>query len=102
MELTKKEKEFFEKYFSTYETKHDIELEDWTNGGVDMLIYLDKETNETATTQFKNFIDNFDIDDEIDIHRQNKLYRDNFSIRESLKDFQEWLNWLKHIYKELV
>lgn len=102
MKLTNKEKKIFKQNFGIYEDEYFYELEDWTASGVNMLIYLDKNEKTSATEQFIRYIDNFDIDEEIDIHRQDKRYRDVFSIRQSLEDFEDWINWLKHIYKELV
>ena len=102
MKLTKKERKIFENNFNIYEDSNSIEIEAWTNGGVDMLIYLDKDEKETATQQFINYIDNFDIDEEIDIHRQDKNYCNNFRISESLQDFNNWIKWLKQIKKELL
>ena len=101
MKMTKKEKNIIEKYFGIYEDKNGYELEDWTNGGVDMLIWLDKDENSTATQQFKNYIDNFDIDEEIDIHRQAEDYKQAFKITESAKDFESWLTYCQNILKEL-
>ena len=102
MKLTKKERKIFEENFNFYEDSNTIELEAWTNGGVDMLIYLDKEEETTATTQFINYIDNFDIDEEIDIYRQDIRYKNAFSITESVKDFENWLIWLKEIENQLT
>ena len=35
-------------------------------------------------------IDNFSIDEEIDIYRQDKRYKEAFSIKESLEDFENY------------
>lgn len=102
MKLTKKEQKILNNYFGVYEDNNCYELEEWTNGGVNMFIYLDKEENISATQQFINYIDNFDIDEEIDIHRQDKSYKEAFKITESVKDFENWLNWLNNIKKELL
>lgn len=102
MTLTKKEKRIFEKYFGIYEDDTCMELEDWTNGGVNMFIYIDKEEEKTATQQFINYVDNFDIDEEIDLHRQAKDYREAFRITESVKDFENWLKYCNKIKKELI
>ena len=85
MELTKKERKIFENNFNIYEDTNCFELEAWTDGGVDMIIHLDKDEKETATQQFINYINYFDIDNEIDIYRQDKDYCNNFKISESLQ-----------------
>ena len=101
MKMTKKEKNIFNKHFKIYEDADCYELEDWTSGGVDMIIYLDKNESETATEQFKTYTDNFDIDEEIDIHRQAEDYKQAFRITESVRDFEDWLEYCKNILKEL-
>ena len=106
MEMTKKEKIIFEKYFNIYNEEYAdgtsyYEFEAWTDGGVDMMFYLNEQENETITQQFENYIDNFDIDEEIDIYRQDSNYCNAFTIRQSLQDFENWVEWLKEILKEL-
>ena len=44
----------------------------------------------------------FSIDDEIDIYRQDKLYKSNFTISQSLEDFTEYENRLKDLSKNFV
>lgn len=85
--------------FSITEYNNDYELETWTNGGVDMLIYIDKDDN--FIKQFKEKHKNFDIGEEIDIYRKDQRYKDNFTISESLKDFKSYKKRLKKIIKEL-
>ena len=99
---TKQLKEFFEKNeFSVNLYKEGnrkyAEIESWTNGGVDMIINLEPFTVE----KFKDYVANFDIDDEIDMHRQDKRYRDAFRITESVEDFQNYLNKLDELVLEL-
>ena len=102
MRMTKKEKTIFENSFGFYEDNDSYELEDWTCGGVNMIIYLDKNNNLSATEQFINYIDNFDIDEEIDIYRQDQRYKDAFTTRQSVKDFEAWIKWLESIKKEFI
>lgn len=106
MKMNKKEENILKKYFSIYKNEYsngfDYELEQWTSGGVDMLIYIDGTSEESVTTQFINYIDNFDIDEEIDLYRQDKRYRDVFTIRQSLSDFEDWLNFCENIKNELL
>lgn len=103
--MTEKEKRIFNKYFGVYENTYNngsyYELESWTAGGVNMIISLESREKDTITEQFINYVDNFDVDDEIEIYRQDKSYREHFTIRESLNDFDDWLSWLNSIKKEL-
>ena len=95
---TKKIQSFFEeKGFNVHLFKQDnkqcAEIEKWTNGGVDMVINLMPFTSE----QFIKYVNDFDIDEEIDLHRQDKRYRDAFKITESVKDFTDFHNHLKEV-----
>lgn len=99
--MNNKEREILEKYFNIDDSELNcIELEAWTNGGVDMLIYFDS-TNKHVADALEEYIDNFDIDEEIDMYRQQEDYRDAFTIRESLEDFTNWITFIKNIIKEL-
>lgn len=73
------------------------EIEKWTDGGVDMIINLLPFTKEN----FIEFVQNFDIDEEIDLHRQNAQYKKNFTISQSLKDFTDFHNHLKEVADKL-
>ena len=100
---TKKLQKFFEDNdFNVYLTKQDgnqcAEIEMWTDGGVDMIIWLNPFTVE----EFKSYVDDFDIDEQIDLHRQGKDYKNAFTIKESLKDFTDYHNHLKRVLKKLV
>jgi hypothetical protein len=97
--MNKKQKDFLEANFNVYEDKNELELEQWTKGGVDMIIYLDK--NKDIIEQLEEYINNFDIDNEIDLYRQDKRYREAFKITESVKDFEQWINYIKTIINVL-
>ena len=91
-------KDFFERegfgvYLFTQDKQQCAELEKWTIGGVDMIIVLMPFTAE----QFIERVDNFDIDEEIDLHRQDKGYKDDFKITESVEDFTDFHNMLKAV-----
>jgi len=99
---TKKLKAFFEKEeFNVFLTEEDnvecAEVEKWTDGGVDMIFWLKPFTAD----EFKKRVNDFDIDEEIDTHRQDKLYKSNFTISESLKDFTDFHNHLKEVAEKL-
>lgn len=100
MKLNKKEYKLLGEYFGIYEDENGYELEQWTDGGVDMLIYLNKESDKTLLEQFKDYIEYFDIDEEIELYRESKQYRSIFTIRQSLNDFEKWLDWCEEICKE--
>ena len=105
MRLSKKQLSILENnfYVSTinYSNGDYLALEAWTNGGVDMFIEIPKNSKKTIIDELNNYINNFDIDEEIELYRQDKLYRSNFTITESLHDFQSWISWIKSIIKEL-
>lgn len=99
---TKKLKKFFEDNgFAVHLTKQDnvqcAEVEKWTEGGVDMIIWL----NPFTIGEFKDYIKVFDLDETIDLHRQDKSYREAFTITQSLKDFTDFLNHLKEVASKL-
>lgn len=92
----KKFQEFFELFFSvhTNEEDTDIELETWTDGDVNMIIYIKKDNCIDA---FIEYVNDFDVDYEIDLHRESDAYCHAFKIKESLIDFETYHNWLKDI-----
>ncbi len=68
------------------------ELEDWTAGGVDMIMWIHPFTPE----QFVEIAESFDVDEEIDVHRQAEDYRNAFTHRRSVEDFEQWEERLKN------
>ena len=95
MKITKEEREILEEFFNIHEFENSIDLENWTDGGVDMFITIDKNSNATLLEQLESFIDNFDIDEEIDTYRQDESYKRTFTISESLVDFEKWVDYIK-------
>lgn len=100
MRIIKNEREILEHYFTILENESGYELETWTNEGVDMIITIEKN-GDTLLEQLKEYIDNFDIDSEIDMYRENEEYRNNFTIKESLEDFESYISYVKDLIKEL-
>lgn len=100
MRIIKKEREILENYFAILENESGYELETWTNEGVDMIITIEKN-GDTLLEQLKEYIDNFDIDSEIDMYRENEEYRNNFTIKESLEDFESYISYVKDLIEEL-
>ena len=81
------------------------ELESWTNGGVNMIHFIDCRgigvTPENILSELKELLENFDIDDKIDCHRQYKSYRDAFTIRQSVLDFEAYYDRFVHFVEEV-
>jgi|GEM_PF-3110771 hypothetical protein len=100
MRIIKNEREILENYFTILENESGYELETWTNEGVDMIITIEKN-GDTLLEQLKEYIDNFDIDSEIDMYRENEEYRNNFTIKESLEDFESYISYVKDLIEEL-
>ena len=95
-------KNFFEeKDFNVHLNEQDgvqcAEIETWTNGGVNMIMWLNPFTIE----EFTQRVDDFDVDEEIELHRQGQDYKNAFTIRESLKDFEDYHNRLKDVLSDL-
>ena len=101
MKITSKERELLEELFNISEGTNEIELESWTDGGVDMFITIDKNSYNTLLEQLKEFVENFDIDEEIEIYRQDTDYRRNFTIRESINDFENWVDYIEECISKL-
>lgn len=101
MKITSKEREILEELFNISEGTNEIELESWTDGGVDMFITIDKNSYNTLLEQLKEFVENFDIDEEIEIYREDTDYRRNFTIRESINDFENWVDYIRDCISKL-
>lgn len=93
--------EFFELFFShvniiyRLSDKGGLEMETWTDCGVNMIVCLNSD--EGLLEEFKDYVKNFDVDEEIDFHREDDRYKREFTIRESLEDFENYLKWLNKI-----
>lgn len=79
-----------------------IEMEQWTDGGVDMIHLIDGRGRDMDDPdwwkdELESIYEAFDVDDEIDIHRQDEKYRSVFTHRRSVKDFEDYEEWLKGI-----
>jgi hypothetical protein len=69
------------------------ELETWTEGGVNMIPFLSPFT----MAEFVSYVEDFDIDEQVDLHRQDNMYRKAFNITESVEDFTDFHNRLKEV-----
>lgn len=101
MKITSKERELLEELFNVSESADELELESWTDGGVDMFISIDKNSDNNLLEQLERFVENFDIDEEIDIHREDENYKRNFTIRESINDFENWVDYIEECISKL-
>lgn len=88
-------------FFGVYEDDEIVELETWTNGGVNMHIVLRKDSDKNYLEQFEDYLKDFDVDEEIEIRRQDEQYRNVFTIRESLQDFEAYKEWLSNVYANI-
>lgn len=78
------------------------ELETWTNGGVNMIHFIDCRDSEGVTpekvlSELKEIFECFDVDEQIDLHRQGEDYRNAFTIRQSVEDFEEYYDCLSQL-----
>ena len=101
MEITKRNEKIIMKDFNIYEDEFSYELENWTDGGVNMIIYLDKRKDENLKQQLIEYIGNFDIDEAIEIHRQDERYKEDFTIYQSLEDFTKWVESVEKLIEKL-
>lgn len=82
-----------------------IEMEQWTNGGVDMIHLIDgrdRDMNDPDwwKDELESIYEAFDVDEEIDINRQGEKYRSAFTYRQSVEDFEDYDKWLKGIAEQ--
>lgn len=99
---TKQLIKFLEHHFKVTEEQDMIQLETWTDGGVNMFVTLWKNVDISLVKQFWNFAHyDFDIDEEIDIHRLDERYCNAFRISQSLKDFGDYQDFLIEIAQDL-
>ena len=99
---TQELKQFFEDrsfnvFLSEQEGIQSAEVESWTDCGVDMIIGLNPFTKE----EFIQWVNNFDIDEEIELHRQDEQYKKVFTISLSLEDFTKYHNVLKELVEQI-
>ena len=100
---------FFEgEGFIYNEIEEGIELESWTRLRVDMLVFLDVRDygahppKDWWKDQFKEYCQCLDVDEEIDLHREDKNYKMCFSISQSLKDFEEYEKWIEDVKSRMI
>lgn len=86
-----------------------IDIEKWTNGGVDMIQTIDCREDfsdlyniNKIAYKLKELAKQFDIDEEIDLYRENENYKNNFTIKESLNDFEQYKNDLEDLSNNFI
>jgi hypothetical protein len=83
------------------------EIEDWTAGGVDMIHFIDlrgKDINnpDDWRDEISDIAANFDVDEEIDLHRESERYRKAFTISASVHDFEAWEERLRKLANDVL
>ena len=83
------------------------EIENWTEGGVDMIHFIDlrgKDINDPDAwkEEIAAIAAGFNVDEEIDVHRQDKRYRDSFTCRASVQDFEAWQECLRRLAQAVL
>jgi len=73
------------------------ELNTYTDGGVNQIIFIDFRRTEKDPKNESHFkalfadrINSIDIDEEIEMNRQDKTYRAAFTLKDAVKDFKRW------------
>lgn len=73
------------------------ELNTYTDGGVNQIVFIDFRDTDKKPKNANDFkelflerVKSIDIDEEIELNRQNKEYKQAFTISQSLKDFEDW------------
>ena len=86
-----------------------IEIETWTTGGVNMIHSIQFDENfidiydvKKINKKIEEIAEMFSVDEEIDIHRQSDDYRQFFSIKRSLEDFEEYQQNLEKMSKTFL
>jgi hypothetical protein len=83
------------------------ELNTYTDGGVNEIIFLDfrQDGDPSSADDFikklENWLNDFDIDETIDMYREDENYKNNFSLSQSLKDFKRYKKEIKRVIKKL-
>ena len=84
------------------------ELNTYTAGGVNEIIFLDFRNEEQDAEnvndfikEFNSYINNIDTDYKIELNRHDQNYKDNFTLRQSLDDFEKWKAELEEIAEDL-
>lgn len=91
------EKEGFLVHLFEQDGFQNAEVEKWTDGGVDMIFVLMPFSKDEFLIRVKDF----DPDEEVELHWQDKAYKENFTLRQSLNDFEAFQKMLNETVKKL-
>jgi hypothetical protein len=94
-------------------TENDVlcgyELNTYTDGGVNEIIFLDFRDNEKSADNVIDFIKEFtdymaylSIDERIESNRQDVNYKRDFTLKQSIKDFTKWEKGLNKLVKKIT
>lgn len=83
-------------YFGQNGVDFGFEMETWTDGGVNMIHnimfdnFMDLFDIDKISEELYELYQNFSVDEEIDLYRQGEDYKQHFTIRDSLEDFEDY------------
>jgi len=84
------------------------ELSTYTDAGVNEIIFLDFREDfknpkniDDFIKEFKSYMKHYTIDERIENNRQNAKYKEDFTLKQSLKDFSKWYKKIKELIKEI-
>lgn len=89
-------------HFKVYNHEGTVELETWTNGGVNMIISLDINKDMSLLDQFNEYVARFDVDEEVLFLMENdSSYRSSFSLSASISDFKSFHEVLNGVLRDV-
>ena len=77
------------------------ELNTYSKGGVNQIVFLDFRDGgnpkkvKDFISEFKSYVKSIDVEEQVDLHRQDVRYKEAFTLKQSLKDFKSWKKDLK-------
>lgn len=84
------------------------ELNAYTQAGVNEILFLDfrdpgKDPNNPKDfiAEFESYINHYTVDDRVENNRKDPMYRQDFTLNESLIDFNKFQNKLNDILSEM-
>lgn len=106
--LTKEQKQLVslleEHDYHVYVIDNDVEIENWTDRGEDMIISL--PLKDFSIEGLERFAEEYDIDENIEIMMQGdprdpSSYRANFTYQQAVQDQTDWLDCLREDIKAI-
>ena len=94
-----------------YEEKGQLcgyDLKTYTKDGLNQNIFVDfRQTNKDPNNPddfkelFLEYVNSIDVDEEIELNRQDKRYKEAFTLTQALKDVKRWKKDLKKLANSL-